>query len=253
MTRSVRDAALMLQAMAGYDPRDSKSRDLPVPDYVASLSDGVRGARLLVCPDYHGRAEVDSEIMAAFESALDVFRALGARVEEVSFAHHQRMMDLFAPIAGPEFSAFHRPFFEENPEGYGEDVRERLEWSFKIPLDDYVRAMRERVLVQREVAAFFRGADALIQPALPCVAPPIQTLIAQINGKEVPYAHIHRPFLSTHNATGFPALVTPMGRTAGGMPMGLQIVGGPWRETDALRVGHAYEEATGALRGERPL
>ncbi len=253
MTRSARDAALILQVMAGYDPQDSKSRDAPVPDYAAGIEDGVRGARLLVCPDYHGRAEVDVEIMAAFEGAVEVFRALGASVEEVSFPHHQWLIDLFPAIAGPEFSEFHRPFFDKNPAGYGDDVRERLEWSFKVSLDDYARAMRERVLVQRAAAAFFEGADALIQPAMPCVAPPIETLVARLNGREVPYQNIHRPFLSVHNATGFPALVTPMGANSEGLPMGLQIVSGPWREKDVLRVAHAYEEATPERRPAQPF
>ena len=252
MTRTARDAALMLQAVACYDAKDSKSQDVPVPDYTAVIEDGVRGSRILVCPDFHGGAEVDSEIMAAFETAADVFRALGAQVEEVSFAHHQRLMDIFPLISGPEFSEFHRPFFEEDPEGYGDDVRERLEWSFEIGPDDYVRAMRERVLAQREVAAFFEGADALIQPAMPCVAPPIATLIVRVNGRDVPYKNIHRPFLAPHSATGFPALVTPMGRNSEGMPTSLQIASGPWRETDVLRVAHAYEEATPELRNERP-
>ena len=252
MTRTARDAGLMLQAIAGYDAQDSKSHNVPVPDYTASLEDGVRGSRILVCPDFHGDAEVDSEIMAAFEAAVEVFRALGARVEEVSFAHYQKLMDLFPLITGPEFSEFHRPFFEQNPGGYGEDVLERLEWSFQIAPDDYVRAMRERVLMQREVAGFFEGADALVQPAMPCVAPPIATLIARMNGRDVPYKNIHRPFLGPHNATGFPALVTPMGRNAEGMPTSLQIVSGPWRETDVLRVAHAYEEATPELRNEWP-
>ena len=252
MTRSVEDAALMLRAMAGYDPRDPQSRDAPVPDYAAGLADGARGSRLLVCPDYHGRAEADAGIMEAFERAVEVFRRLGARVEEVSFPGHRRLLDLFPAIAGPEFAEFHRPFFERNAEGYGEDVRERLEWSFKVPADDYVRATRERVLLRREAERFFEGADALLQPALPCAAPPIETLVANLNGREVAYAHIHRPFLSTHNATGFPAIVLPMGRDAEGMPMGLQIAGGPWRETDVLRLARAYEEATPELRDARP-
>lgn len=252
MTRTARDAGIMLQAVAGYDAKDSKSQNVPVPDYTAGIEDGVRGSRILVCPDFHGGVEVDSEITAALNTAVEVFRALGAVVEEVSFAGHQRLMDFFPLISGPEFSEFHRPFFEQNPDGYGEDVRERLEWSFQIGQDDYVRALRERVLAQREVAAFFEGADALIQPAMPCVAPPIATLTARMNGRDVSYKNIHRPFLAPHNATGFPALVTPMGRNAEGMPMSLQIASGPWRETDVLRVAHAYEQATPELRNERP-
>ncbi len=252
MTRTARDAGLMLQAVAGYDVGDAKSRDVPVPDYTAGIEDGVRGSRILLCPDYHGGAAVDSEITAAFEAAAAVFRDLGAEVEDVSFAYFQKLMDLFPLVTGPEFSEFHRPFFERDPEGYGADVLERLEWSFRIDPDDYVRAMRDRVLMQREAEAFFTGADALIQPAMPCIAPPIETLVTRIDGREVPYKDIHRPFLGPHNATGFPALVTPMGRNSEGMPISLQIVSGPWRETDVLRVAHAFEEATPELRTERP-
>ena len=219
MTRTARDAGLMLQAMAGYDAQDSKSQNVPVPDYTASLEDGVRGSRILVCPDFHGRAEVDSEIMSAFEAAVEVFRALGARVEEVSFTHYQKLMDLFPLITGPEFSEFHRPFFEQNPGGYGEDVLERLEWSFQIAQDDYVRAMRERVLMQREVAGFFEGVDALdparhaLRRPADCDAHradertgtfPTRTSTGRFSGRTTPRA--------------FPALVTPMGRNSEGMP-----------------------------------
>ncbi len=252
MTRTARDAALFLNVLAGFDPLDSKMRDIPVPDYAADIGKGVKGARIVLCPDFYCRAEVDSEVEAAYQKAAEVFRDLGANVEEVSFPGGGRFGELFPRIAGPEFAEFHRPFWEQNPGGYGEDLKARLEWSLKVLLDDYVRGMRERVLIRREVAEFFRGVDALIMPAVPCAAPPIDTLMAEINGGEVKYHYLHRPFLSCHNVSGCPAVVLPMGLNKKGLPLSLQIVSGHWREADALRAAHAYEAATPEIRALRP-
>ena len=252
MTATAYDAGLMLQALAGFDPLDSMSRDRPVPQYNAEIDKGVKGFRILLCPDFYGNTEVDARVQTATDGAVEVFRDLGAKVEEAPFPYYQPLMDLWRVIAGPEFAEFHRPFFEENPDGYGEDVKERLEWSLQVTLDEYVRGLRDLVLLRREAKEFFKGVDALITPALPCVAPPIDTLMTRINGREVPYDFPHRPFLTVHNITGFPALVTPMGLSREGMPLSLQIVGGPWREATILRVAHAYEQATPELRASRP-
>ena len=228
------------------------SRDRPVPEYNAEIDKGVKGFKILLCPDFYGNTEVDAQVQTAMDGAVEVFRDLGATVEEVPFPYYQPLMDLWCAIAGPEFAEFHRPFFEENPDGYGEDVKERLDWSLQVTLDEYVRGLRDLVPLRREAEKFFKGADALITPALPCVAPPIDTLMTRINGREVPYDFPHRPFLTVHNITGFPALVTPMGSSREGMPLSLQIVGGPWREATILRVAHAYEQATPELRVNRP-
>ncbi len=252
MTRTVLDAALFLQALAGFDPLDPKTRDVPVPDYTAQIDAGVRGSRIILCPDFYDNAEVDAEIAQAFVRAIDVFRDLGAKIETVSFPDAARFSGMFQRIAGPEFAEVHRAHYGKNPEGYGADVRERMEWSIKIPLDDYVRALRERVLLQREVGKFFEGMDAMILPSLPCAAPLIETLMTGINGREVLYKNLHRPFLSPHNRTGCPALVLPMGLNRKGLPLSLQIVSGRWREADVLRAARAYEKATPEIREQRP-
>ncbi len=242
MTRTARDAALVLQALAGHDPRDSTSRDVPVPDYTANWERGVRGLRLILCPDFYTNAEVDAAVERAFESAIVVLQDLGAKVETVPFAHGSRLLDVFRVVAGPEYAEFHRPFFTKNPDGYGKDVRERLAWSFDITSDQYVRGLRERELLRRATAEMFRGADALLLPSMPCTAPPIATLKARVNGKEYDGAWIHRPFLSSHNLTGYPAISVPMGFDAEGLPLSLQIVGPEWSEARALAIAHAFEE-----------
>ena len=113
MTRTARDAALVLQALAGHDPRDPASRDAPIPDYAANWERGIRGLRLVLCPDLYLNAEVDDEVERAFSKAVQVMRDLGAKVETVHFAQGKRLMELFPLIAGPEFAEFHRPFFEK--------------------------------------------------------------------------------------------------------------------------------------------
>jgi aspartyl-tRNA(Asn)/glutamyl-tRNA(Gln) amidotransferase subunit A len=252
LTSTARDAALVLQTLAGYDPRDAASRDVAVPDYTEGWERGVRGMRLVLCPDFYMNAEVDSEVDHAFSEAVQVFRYLGATVEYVSFPSGKRLTELFPTISGPEFVEFHRPFYEKNPGGYGASVRERLEWSLKITGDEYVRGLRERELLRREVAEFFRGADALLLPSMPCAAPPIETLMAKVNGKEYPCMWIHRPFQSPHNLTGCPAVSLPMGFDREGMPLSLQIVGPEWNEGRILGIASAYEKATPEIRARRP-
>src|SRR5262249_22056617 len=219
MTRTARDAALVLQALAGYDPRDAASRDAPIPDYAAGWERGIRGFRLVLCPDLYMNAEVDSEVEQAFAKAVQMMRDLGATVETASFAKGQRLTGRFPSTAGPEFADFHRPFVAREPDAYGAEVRERLEGSLKITAEEYVRALRERELLRREMADFFRGVDAVLLPAMPCAAPPIETLMARVNGKEHFGMWIHRPFQSPHNVTGCPAVSLPMGFDGDGMPL----------------------------------
>jgi aspartyl-tRNA(Asn)/glutamyl-tRNA(Gln) amidotransferase subunit A len=188
----------------------------------------------------------------AFLEATDIFRDLGATVETVSFPGAGRLTELFSSIAGPEFAEFHRPFFEKNPEGYGAEVRERLAWSFKVTVDEYVRGLREREILRRKVTDFFLGVDALLLPSMPCAAAPIETLMARVNGKEHNCLWIHKPFQSSHNLTGCPTVSLPMGFDGDRMPLSLQIVGPEWSEGRILAIANAYEEATPELRTGRP-
>src|SRR5215831_19782887 len=121
--------------------RDAASRDAPIPDYAAGWERGIRGFRLVLCPDLYMNVEVDGEVELAFSKAVQVMGDLGAKVETASFANGKRLTELFPLIAGPEFANFHRSFFERDPQAYGAEVRERLEGSLKITADEYVRAL----------------------------------------------------------------------------------------------------------------
>jgi aspartyl-tRNA(Asn)/glutamyl-tRNA(Gln) amidotransferase subunit A len=149
---------------------------------------------------------------------------------------------------------FHRPLYQQNPAGYGDEARARVEARMgKENPDAYIRAQRERVLLRRAVRALFDNADIILTPSLPCIAPLIETKTTRINGKEVPYSlDITMPFLTHQNMTGFPALSVPMGFTTDWMPTSIQFIGPPWEEAQVLRAGHAFESATPELRSRRP-
>ncbi|MBI2177605.1 MAG: amidase [Candidatus Tectomicrobia bacterium] len=254
LVRTVRDAALLLQAIAGYDPRDPYSRDVPVPDFSAGLDMGVKGLRLALCPDLCENAEVDAQIQLAFGRAVGVLRELGARVETLPFPDAKRIRAVGEAIMSHEFIEFHRPLYAKDPAGYGAFTRKRIEDRLGTGNPDaYIRAQRERVLLRREVRGLFQRADILLTPTLPCIAPFIETVKSTINGKEIDYSlAITQPFLTHQNMTGFPALAVPMGFSSEGVPISIQFIGPPWEEARVLRAGHAFEEATPELRSRRP-
>jgi aspartyl-tRNA(Asn)/glutamyl-tRNA(Gln) amidotransferase subunit A len=254
LARTVRDAAMLLQAIAGYDPRDPYSRDVPVPDFSARLEDGVTGMRLALCPDLCENAAVDAEVQLAFDRAVGVLQRLGAHVETLPFPDGERIRAVGEAIIGHEFLEFHRPLYQKNPAAYGEETRARIEARLRTENPDaLIRAQRERVLLRRAVRALFHRTDIILTPSLPCIAPLIESKTTRINGQEVPYSlAITMPFLTHQNMTGFPALAVPMGFSAEGLPLSIQFIGPPWEEAQVLRVGRAFEAATPELRSRRP-
>jgi aspartyl-tRNA(Asn)/glutamyl-tRNA(Gln) amidotransferase subunit A len=210
--------------------------------------------RFALCPDLCENAEVDAEVQLAFDRAVGVLRQLEAKVETLSFLDARRIRTVGEAVIAHEFMEFHRPLYQKNPAGYGEETRARIEARISTQdADAYIRAQRQRVLLRRAVQALFRKADIILTPGLPCIAPLIETKTTWINGKEIPYSlTITQPFLTHQNMTGFPALVVPMGFSKEGMPMSIQFIGPPWEEAQVLRAGHAFEQATPELRNRRP-
>jgi aspartyl-tRNA(Asn)/glutamyl-tRNA(Gln) amidotransferase subunit A len=254
LVRTVRDAAILLQAIVGYDPHDPYSHDVPVPDFSARLDEGVKGMRVALCPDLYENSEVDVEVQVAFDRAVGVFRGLGAKVVVLPFPGAKRIRAVGEAIISHEFMEFHRPLYEKNPMAYGEETRARIEARIGEENPDvYIRAQRERVLLRRAVLALFQKVDIILTPSLPCIAPLIDTKTTRINGKEIPYSlTITQPFLTHQNMTGFPALSVPMGFSNEGLPTSIQFIGPPWEEPQVLQAGHAFESATPELRSRRP-
>jgi aspartyl-tRNA(Asn)/glutamyl-tRNA(Gln) amidotransferase subunit A len=233
MTRSARDAALMLQAMAGYDPRDPASIDQPVPDFSAELEFGVRGLRVGL-PTTHFNEHLEPDVERAWRAAIDVLVEQGAKPVDVAF-EAVRQADTIGPIIlRNDMFAFHAEWFAERPDDYGPATRARLDSVQNQPAIDYIRAQRARNDIRAEFRQAFERVDVLITPTMPATAPLI--------GAEFPT--VSTRFTYPFNLTGLPVLEIPCGFDSQGLPIGMQIAADAWQEARAFQVGHAYQRAT---------
>jgi aspartyl-tRNA(Asn)/glutamyl-tRNA(Gln) amidotransferase subunit A len=238
MTRTVEDAALVLQAIAGRDPNDSTTEDVPVPDYPAVLSGEVRGLRVGV-PDKDVFSGLDKDVETSFRAALKTLEGLGASLVDVEIPSVQRADAIWLAIAGPEAAAFHRRNLEERPGDFSEQVRLRLQLGSQLRAVDYLGGLESQRQLRAEVEKQYAKIDVLVTPTTAFTASKIEDELAA-SAREV---HLHR-FTCPFNLTGHPAVSLPCGFDGQGLPVGLQIVGQRFDEETVLRVAHAYEQAT---------
>ncbi len=239
LTRTVEDAAIVLAAIAGRDPKDDSSLDEPVPDYRRELrrDRGLDGTRVGL-PRRPFFEDADGEVLAAVQEALRVLAELGAEVEEVSLPHISEMPAAARDIMLPEAFAYHQAWLEERPQDYGDDVRQRLEMGRASSAASYEQAqrLRERI-VQEWRTGLFRKIDILATPTTAIPAPPIEASDLRTT---MALVRLTNPF----NVAGLPAVSVPCGFTRAGLPVGLQLVGRWFEEGAVLRVARAYEQAT---------
>ncbi len=242
LTRTVEDAALVLNAIAGYDPADPSTVRIPVDDYTAGLGDGVRGLRVGV-PRSYFFAQLDCEVAAAVEQALSDLRRLGADVRDVEVAGVEMGVAATFGLVLAEAQEIHAEALQARPGDFGADVRDIL--ATPAPATPMLMtALRARDALGAAMRVALESVDVLVTPTTPIVAARIgQDAVTYGGGEEaILFAMIRctAPF----NATGLPALSLPCGFTRAGLPVGLQIVGRPFDERTVLRAGHAYEQAT---------
>jgi len=250
MTRTVQDAALMLQVLAGHDPRDLGSSEAPVTDYTAKLTGAVSGLRLGVptrfFPEY-----TDPEVKIAFDKAVAVLAGLGAKIEEVTLPALDETWPLAQVIMNGEANVWHEPYLRTQAEDYAPQVRKFLERGKPTLATDYVKAQRARALFRQEMLNAFAGIDALLTPGELIPPPPHDARSVSIEGRETSLMAALISATCLFNLTGQPALTLPCGFTTTGLPLALQIVGKPFDEATVLQVGHAYEAHT-AWHERRP-
>jgi aspartyl-tRNA(Asn)/glutamyl-tRNA(Gln) amidotransferase subunit A len=238
MARRVLDAALLLQVIAGYDADDPYSADVPVEDYTAQIQHGVRGWRMALAEgEYFERTH--PQVQQAIQKAAGVFEALGAAVERVSLPGARDAALANGQMVASDAATFHKERLASAPQDFGSDVLQRLQAGAALPLSDYIQARRTQTLLKRQFTRFFEQYDVLLLPVTAVPAPPITGPDA------VELARLLTRYTAPFNLTGLPALSLPCGFTAEGLPVGLQIVAGYWREAAVLRAGYAYEQATG--------
>ncbi|MDO9348049.1 MAG: amidase, partial [Anaerolineales bacterium] len=237
MARTVRDVALLLQVIAGYDPLDPACVNLPVDNYLETIDQGVQGWRVALA-DGEYSADSDVEVLAAVEDAAKVFEQSGAVVTkaDVSFLGEASLAN--GLMVQADAAAYHRQRLAEHPDWFGEDVRQRLQTGAAYSSTEYALARRTQVEMRRKLEHFFADYDILLTPTTSIPAPPVEGTDA------VEQARRLTRFTAPFNLTGLPALSLPCGFTSGGLPIGLQIIGRAWGEARVLQAGHSYEQAT---------
>ena len=237
LTATVADAAIVLQAIAGYDPADITTSDVPVADYVSAMRESSKSFRVGV-PRTYFYDDLDAEVAAAIEQALDVIKTLVADVKEINLD-----VPTDRKLQSAESYAYHAENVAKTPEKYQPETLRRIMSGANVSAAEYILRRREMDEGRRSVREIFAKIDVLITPTMPMPAPAIADLKKTpeaLRPAELKLLRNTRPF----NVWGLPAISVPCGFTQTGLPIGLQIAGPHWREDFVLRLAHAYEQAT---------
>jgi len=263
MTRTVRDAAIMLTSMAGMDPKDSTSMDVPVPDYEKQLEGGIKGLKVGIPKEYRMDG-APPEIAALWDKGAAWLKAQGAEIVEVSLPHTKYALPTYYIVAPAEASSNlarydgvrygHRAknarditdlYEKSRAEGFGPEVQRRIligTYVLSAGYYDayYARAQKLRTLIARDFTEAYQKCDVLLTPATPGPA------FAVGDKSDDPVAmYLNDVFTVTVNLAGLPGLAVPAGLTESGLPLGLQLIGKAFDEGTVLRAGLAIEQAAG--------
>ena len=236
LAATVGDAAAVLQAIAGYDPLDVGSADVPVSDYVSGFGQDTKQLRV-GAPRRYFYDDLDREVAAAIESALVVIRTLVAQVRDVD-------LDVLTDrtVQSAESYAVHGENAAKTPELYQPETLRRIRSGADVSAAEYIRRRRELEEARRQIHDVFADVELLVTPTMPIPAPAIADLKQNpdaLRPAELILLRNTRPF----NVWGLPAISVPCGFTKSGLPIGLQIAGPHWREDLVLSLAHSYEQA----------
>ncbi len=246
LTRSVRDAAVVLEALAGYDPRDETSSRRPVEPYVPAPKCSIRGLRVGVPENfYFDRIERDAE--AAVRRMVTLAESLGASVTPVRVPDIQALNTIGRVIVHSEASALMEPFLKDRRHLIGADVLALFDQGRFLRATDYVNAQRLRRMMRDEFNRLWSDVDCLFTPTTPMCAPKIGASTVRLGDADEDVRLAATRLVRGINVLGLPALSIPCGLDSRGMPLGLQIITKPFAEALLLRMGAALEDATGAF------
>ena len=267
ITRTVRDAAIMLGAMAGHDPKDSTSADIPVPDFEAAITGDIRGTRIAIPREYRADGMPD-EIEALWRRGAEMLKDAGAEIVDISLPHTQYALPAYYVIAPAEASSnlarydgvrygrraalaagdgVLEMYEKTRAEGFGAEVKRRImigTYVLSAGFYDayYNRARKVRTLIRRDFeAAFESGIDAILTPTTPSAA----FALGEKGGDDPVEMYLNDIFTVPVNLAGLPAISVPAGLDGAGLPLGLHLIGRPWQEGPLLDVAAALEARTG--------
>ena len=253
MARTPADTALLLEVLAGVDPNDPATEDVPVGGLRSGLDSGLRGLRVAICPSLHLVA-LAPDVARVWEAALGTLRSLGADLVEAEFPGAERIYPTFVVVQRAEslFTHEQRGLFPQHRDDYGEDVRGRLEAATGVTVSAYLAASAERQRIRAAFSWLFREADVLLTPIGAGSPVPIgEERVAHL-GREIEFRELVMTYTVPQDLTGLPACAVRAGFDDLGIPVGVQFTGPPWHEARVLRAVAAFFEATPELQGRRP-
>ncbi|MFZ1990915.1 MAG: Asp-tRNA(Asn)/Glu-tRNA(Gln) amidotransferase subunit GatA [Alphaproteobacteria bacterium] len=260
MTKTVRDAAIMLHAMAGHDPKDSTSLNEPVPDYEAAIGKSVKGVRIGIPKEYRLDG-LDPEIDALWQKGIDWLKAAGAEIKEISLPHTKYALPAYYIVAPAEASSnlarydgvryglrvpgadITGMYEETRGAGFGAEVRRRIligTYVLSAGYYDayYTKALKLRRLIFNDFEEAWKSVDAILTPATPSAA------FAAGEKSDDPIAmYLNDVFTVTANLAGLPGMCVPAGLSKDGLPLGLQLIGKPLDEATLFQLGAVIEDA----------
>jgi aspartyl-tRNA(Asn)/glutamyl-tRNA(Gln) amidotransferase subunit A len=272
MTKSVRDAAIMLQAMSGHDPKDSTSADLAVPDFEAALTGDIKGKKIGIPKEYRMDG-MPAEIEALWADGTKMLKDAGAEIVDISLPHTKYALPAYYVVAPAEASSNlarydgvrfgHRAslaqgdgitemYEKTRAEGFGPEVQRRVmigTYVLSAGFYDayYNRARKVRTLIKKDFEdVFAAGVDAILTPATPSSA----FGLGEMKDADPVQMYLNDVFTVTVNLAGLPGIAVPAGLDKAGLPMGLQLIGRPWEEGDLLNTAYALEQSAGFV--EKP-
>ena len=267
MTKSVRDAAIMLEAMSGHDPKDSTSADLAVPNFEAMLTGDIRGKKIGIPKEYHMEG-MPAEIEKLWAEGTAMLKAAGAEIVDISLPHTQYALPAYYVIAPAEASSnlarydgvrygnratleagdgITEMYEKTRAQGFGDEVKRRVmvgTYVLSAGFYDayYNRARRVRSLIKKDFEnVFAAGVDAILTPATPSAA----FGLGEMSDADPVAMYLLDVFTVTVNLAGLPGIALPAGLDNQGLPLGLQLIGRPWEEGDLLNTAYALEQSTG--------
>ncbi|MBQ4824182.1 Asp-tRNA(Asn)/Glu-tRNA(Gln) amidotransferase subunit GatA [Leisingera sp. HS039] len=267
MTKSVRDAAIMLEAMCGYDPKDSTSAELAVPDFEAMLTGDIKGKKIGIPKEYRMDG-MPGEIEKLWSDGAEMLKAAGAEIVDISLPHTKYALPAYYVIAPAEASSnlarydgvrygqraaleagdgITEMYEKTRAEGFGPEVQRRVmvgTYVLSAGFYDayYNRARRVRTLIKKDFEdVFAAGVDAILTPATPSAA----FGLGEMTDADPVQMYLNDVFTVTVNLAGLPGIAVPAGLDAQGLPLGLQLIGKPWDEGDLLNTAYALENAAG--------
>jgi aspartyl-tRNA(Asn)/glutamyl-tRNA(Gln) amidotransferase subunit A len=246
MTKTVQDCAIVLGAIAGYDPQDPYTSRKAVPDYTAQLGQSIRGLRFGLIRELQEHDDMHPEVRRAIYDALAIFKDLGAEVQEVSIPLVELAGAIFVGVADTEGAGARDEILRSRAAELDSASRTRLQAASLVPAKLYNRAMKARVLLRQQCMEALQRVDILVSATMPHPPPKHTALTAPFKGADDVRSRFffRRAYTGCYSLTALPAISIPGGFTSDDLPIGLQLGARPFAEATLLRAAHAYEQAT---------